>query len=72
VDNFASEDGTFRVLIAPAKGEKSWPTALRVGGGANSMILLNDVPIGYELWRLVNGFPPDFYKKKSTDLKKEK
>lgn len=72
VDNFAAEDGTFRVLIAPKKGEKNWPKALRVGGGAKSMILLNDVPIGYELWRNVNGFPPDFYKKKSLDLKKEK
>jgi membrane fusion protein, adhesin transport system len=72
IDNFADEDGNFRVLISPSKNEKAWPKALRVGGGANSMILLNDVPIGYELWRLVNGFPPDFYKKKSTDLKKDK
>jgi adhesin transport system membrane fusion protein len=69
IDNFASEDGTFRVLVSPKKGDKSWPKALRVGGGAHSMILLNDVPIGYELWRLVNGFPPEFYVKK--ELKKD-
>ncbi|MFO0494962.1 MAG: HlyD family secretion protein [Flavobacteriia bacterium] len=72
VDNFAGEDGKFRVLIAPSKGQKQWPTALRVGGGTNSMILLNDVPIGYELWRLVNGFPPDFYDNNSTPIKKGK
>jgi hypothetical protein len=72
IDNFTGEDGYFRVLIAPSKNQKQWPKALRVGGGSNSMILLNDVPIGYELWRLVNGFPPDFYDNKSTVKKKEK
>ncbi len=70
-DNYASEDGTFRVLIAPDKSFKKWPLALRVGGGAKSMILLNDVPIGYELWRLVNGFPPNFYKS-DTENKEQK
>jgi hypothetical protein len=35
------------------------------------MILLNDVPIGYELWRVVNGFPPEFYEKESKDLPKK-
>jgi multidrug resistance efflux pump len=74
VDNFASEEGKFRVLIAPDKKDRKWPEQLRVGGGTNSMILLNDVPIGYELWRVVNGFPPDFYVKeeKKTDKKKKK
>jgi hypothetical protein len=24
--------------------------------------LLNDVPIWYELWRQLNGFPPDYYR----------
>lgn len=72
IDNFASEDGTFRVLVSPLKNDKPWPKALRVGGGAYSMILLNDVPIGYELWRLVNGFPPEFYAKKETKEKPKK
>jgi multidrug resistance efflux pump len=66
VDNFADEEGRFRVLIAPNKQSKPWPKALRVGGGTNSIILLNNVPIGYELWRLINGFPPQFYKQKKT------
>ena len=39
---------------------------------ANAMILLKDVPIGYELWRLINGFPPQFYKQKTTAKKAEK
>jgi hypothetical protein len=25
------------------------------------MLLLNDVPIWYEIWRQLNGFPPEFY-----------
>jgi hypothetical protein len=72
VDNFADEEGRFRVLIAPNKKLKPWPKALRVGGGTNSIILLNNVPIGYELWRLINGFPPQFYKQKQTNKSSKK
>jgi hypothetical protein len=54
--------------VAPDPKDKTWPVALRVGGGAYSMLLLKDVPIWYELWRNVNGFPPDYYKSsKSLD-----
>jgi multidrug efflux pump subunit AcrA (membrane-fusion protein) len=69
IDQFANENGEFRVLVSPDPKENKWPEALRVGGGAYAMLLLNDVPIWYELWRNVNGFPPDYYKapvKKST------
>lgn len=71
IDQFANEEGNFRVLIAPDKRDKEWPTALRVGGGAKSMILLNDVLIGYELWRKINGFPPNFYEAKKTQKPKK-
>ena len=72
IDNFTSENGMFRILIAPDKKDHPWPKALRVGGGVNAMILLNDVPIGYEIWRNINGFPPDFYEKKQTEDKSSK
>lgn len=72
VDNFAGEDGNFRVLVVPDESDHSWPEKLRVGGGAKTMIMLNDVKVGYELWRLINGFPPDFYASKQTDKKSEK
>ena len=72
IDNFASPDGTFRVLVAPDKNDRKWPEQLRVGGGSNSMLLLNNVPVGYEFWRQINGFPPDFYQKKTTDNKAKK
>ncbi len=70
IDNFISENGKYRILVAPDKNDHEWPPALRVGSGANGMALLKDVPIWYELWRNLNGFPPDYYKK-STENKKE-
>lgn len=72
IDNFASPDGTFRVLVSPDKNDRKWPEQLRVGGGSNSMLLLNNVPVGYEFWRQINGFPPDFYQKKTKDIKAKK
>jgi membrane fusion protein, adhesin transport system len=66
IDNFSSENGMFRILIAPDKKDHPWPKALRVGGGVNAMLLLKDVAIGYELWRNINGFPPDFYAEKTS------
>lgn len=78
IDQNVNENGLYRILIAPYTGEenvKPWPDALRVGGGAQCIALLNDVPLWYELWRQLNGFPPDFYKqfgagKPSTPKKK--
>lgn len=61
VDQYISENGKYRILIAPDPTDEPWPEALRFGSGTSAMILLNDVPIWYELWRNVNGFPPDYY-----------
>ena len=63
IDNFISDNGKFRVLVQPDTTDHRWPAALRVGGGTNNMLLLKEVPVWYELWRQLNGFPPDFYKK---------
>lgn len=68
-DNFISENGKYRVLIKQDTKEFKWPKQLRVGSGAVGMMLLKDVPIWYELWRQINGFPPDFY---SENIVKEK
>jgi hypothetical protein len=57
-------------LVKPNDNNKPWPQALRVGSGASGMALLNDVPLWYELWRRLNGFPPNFYEKEE-DTKKE-
>ncbi len=69
IDNFANDKGEFRLLVAPEESEKKWPKALRVGGGAEGMALLQNVPIWYEIWRQLNAFPPDFYDTKIKDEK---
>ncbi len=66
IDNNIGMDGTYRILVAPQEEVKPWPAALRPGGGALCVALLNDVPMWYELWRQLNGFPPDFYGDKTT------
>ncbi|HQW05382.1 MAG: HlyD family efflux transporter periplasmic adaptor subunit [Flavobacteriales bacterium] len=65
IDNFISPNGKYRILVGPDPDDDQWPKALRVGGGAVGFALMSDVPIWYELWRQVNGFPPDLY----TDVK---
>lgn len=62
VDNFISDNGLYRVLVVPDNEDYEWPDGLRPGSGTNNMLLLRDVPIWYELWRQINGFPPDYYK----------
>ena len=60
IDKFISDNGYYRVLISPNKEKKNWPEKLSVGTGANAFILLNEVPIWYEVWRQLNGFPERF------------
>lgn len=61
VDQQANEFGLYRILVKPDPRDEEWPSALRVGSGAQGILMLNDVMLGYELWRQLNGFPPDFY-----------
>lgn len=62
IDNNTSANGMFRVIVAQDPDDYIWPDAIRMGAGTKNMLLLKDVPIGYELWRKINGFPPDYYK----------
>lgn len=74
IDNFISENGKYRVLVAPDPNDPPWPKALRVGSGTRAMVMLKDVPVWYELWRQINGFPPEYYhaESNSDQTKKEK
>lgn len=58
----ASDDGSgrFRVMVLPDESVQKWPTErfLRQGSSSRGWILLEEVSIGYEIWRVLNGFPP--------------
>jgi len=69
VENAVSVNGKFRVLVTEdISSTKRWPQQLKVGTGAQGFALLKNVPVWYELWRNINGFPPDYYKK-NTETK---
>ena len=61
IENFISTNGKYRVLLAPDEEEYPWPQEIKIGSGATTLALLEDVPIWYELWRQLNGFPPNYY-----------
>ncbi len=67
IETSANENGLFRVLVTP---EEKWPEMLKIGGGANGIALLKDVPIYFELWRNINGFPPEYYQFKTNEKSK--
>jgi hypothetical protein len=61
VDGADNGKGKFRVIIRPLDAEP-WPSDmfLRQGARTNGWVLLNEVSLGYEIWRQLNGFPPVF------------
>ncbi|WP_194767154.1 HlyD family secretion protein [Tamlana sp. I1] len=61
IEKFISDNGKYRVLLAPDKEDSKWPEAIRIGSGARTIALLDDVPIWFELWRQINSFPPNYY-----------
>lgn len=70
IDATDNGQGKFRVLVAPAPDEVlhddgrverlEWPGTrwLRQGVRVNGWVLLERVPLWFELWRQMNGFPP--------------
>jgi multidrug efflux pump subunit AcrA (membrane-fusion protein) len=69
VDQVINQKGKYRVILAPDPDEGPWPRPISIGSGALGILLLKDVPLGYELWRQLNGFPPEFYTEE--DLNKD-
>lgn len=69
VESNISVNGKFRVLVKENPDGKPWPKELKIGTGVQGIALLKDVPVWYELWRNINGFPPDYYKP-TTEQKK--
>lgn len=66
VDNALQPSGNYRVLVKMAVDKKQWPEQLKIGVGARSYMLLKTVPVWYEIWRQLSGFPPDFYHNNRT------
>ena len=67
VERTISDNGKFRVLIKQNPDEQEWPEVIRAGSGARTIALLNNVPIWYEMWRQINGFPPDYYQPQESN-----
>lgn len=61
VDPSAQANGRFRVLVTEdPNAEHAWPEErfVRFGSNARGWVLLDTVPVGFELWRQMNNFPP--------------
>lgn len=73
VDRSAQIDGRFRVLIAEEEFDGyGWPEEryVRFGAAVQAFILLETVPVGYEIWRQLNNFPPQLPAATSTGKSK--
>jgi len=63
VDPSAQNDGKFRVLVEEVVvGDNRWPDQrfVRFGSGVRGWVLLDTVTVGFEVWRQLNSFPPNF------------
>ncbi|KGE03954.1 efflux RND transporter periplasmic adaptor subunit [Pseudohaliea rubra] len=63
IDASAEANGRFRILVEEDKNWKDpWPAAsfVRFGSKARGWVLLDTVPVGFEIWRQLNNFPPNF------------
>jgi len=62
IDYVDSKAGKYRILIVPdwttEEDDAEWPEKLRQGSGVFGWVMLDEVPIWFEIWRQLNGFPP--------------
>jgi len=62
VDQVDDGKGNFRFWVVPDPDDRPWPPQEHVRQGTKAMgwVILNRVPLWYELWRRFNLFPPDY------------
>lgn len=73
IDYVNSPSGEFRILVVPDKtSDGNWPRQLRLGSGVFGWVMLDDVPVWYEIWRQLNGFPPSLQRAPEVELKRTK
>ncbi|RSK36189.1 HlyD family secretion protein [Hymenobacter metallilatus] len=61
IDVVSSTNGKYRLLVRPDRHHERdhpWPAQLRLGSGVYGWVILDSVPVWYEIWRQLNGFPP--------------
>jgi biotin carboxyl carrier protein len=70
IDHSDNGKGYFRIFVKPDPGLPEWPDAryLRQGVRVKGWVLLDMVPLGYEMWRIFNGFPPVVQSQKGEKL----
>jgi hypothetical protein len=67
IDAVDSKAGKYRILVSPDENDTDWPRQLRLGSGVYGWAMLDDVPIWYEIWRQLNGFPPSLREQPDED-----
>ena len=69
IDQVDDGKGNFRFWVVPDPDDRPWPPQEHVRQGTKAMgwVILNRVPLWYELWRRFNLFPPD-YQEQSPSL----
>ena len=62
IDQVDDGKGNYRFWVIPDPEDKPWPEQTHVRQGTKVMgwVILNRVPLWYELWRRFNLFPPDY------------
>ncbi|MDO9118860.1 MAG: biotin/lipoyl-binding protein [Nitrospira sp.] len=62
IDQTDDGKGNFRFWVVPDPEDRPWPEQSHVRQGTKVMgwVILNRVPLWYEMWRRFNLFPPDY------------
>jgi multidrug efflux pump subunit AcrA (membrane-fusion protein) len=62
VDQVDDGKGNYRFWVVPDPDDRPWPEQAHVRQGTRVMgwVILNRVPLWYEIWRRFNLFPPDY------------
>jgi hypothetical protein len=62
VDQAPDPQGRFRFWVVPDPESAAWPPQNQIRQGTQVMgwVMLNRVPLWYELWRRINLFPADY------------
>ena len=68
IDQIDDGKGNYRFWVVPDPDDRIWPEQSHVRQGTKVMgwVILNRVPLWYEMWRRFNLFPPDYEERSHT------